>query len=78
MQPERIETNRLRLVGVEMYVNTGGNENFVNMLHDMRAEIKKRLGEIQNKKMKAGTWVSGNFCLCPERNIIVTKIIFAE
>ena len=48
MGPDRIETKRLRLVGVEMYVNLG--EDFVYKLNDMRADIKKRLYEIKNKK----------------------------
>jgi len=48
MQPDKIETKRLKLVGVEMYVSL--EENFVYKLYAMRAEIRARLGEIQNKK----------------------------
>jgi predicted transcriptional regulator YdeE len=48
MQPDNIETKRLRLVGVEMYINL--QENFTHKLNAMEAEIKARLHEIQNKK----------------------------
>jgi predicted transcriptional regulator YdeE len=48
MQPDSIEKKRLRLVGVEMYVNL--EENFSHKLNAMEAEIKARLHEIQNKK----------------------------
>ena len=48
MQPDKIETKRLRLVGVEMYVSL--EENFVYKLKAMRAEIAARLNEIQNKQ----------------------------
>jgi len=47
MQPDKIETKRLKLVGVEMYVDL--KENFVYKLYAMRAEIRARLDEIQNK-----------------------------
>lgn len=48
MEPEKIETKRLKMVGVEMYVNL--EENFASKLYAMRAEIRARLGEIQHKK----------------------------
>ena len=48
MQPDKIETKRLKLVGVEMYVSL--EENFVHKLHAMRAEIAARLNEIQSKQ----------------------------
>ncbi len=57
MEPVRIETKRLRLVGKEMYVNL--EENFSYKLNAMEAEIKARLDEIQNKKDKTigiGMW----------------------
>jgi AraC family transcriptional regulator len=56
MQPDKIETKRLRLVGLEMYVSL--QENFVYKLYAMRAQIKARLGEIQNRKnnQHVGFW----------------------
>lgn len=47
MQPDRIETKKLKLVGVEMYINL--EEKFAHKLNAMEGEIKARLHEIQNK-----------------------------
>jgi predicted transcriptional regulator YdeE len=57
MEPVRIETKRLRLVGKEMYVTM--EENFVNKLNAMEAEIKARLREIRDMKNETtgiGMW----------------------
>ncbi len=57
MEPVRIETKRLRLVGKEMYVTL--EENFGNKLNAMEAEIKARLPEIRDKKNETtgiGMW----------------------
>ena len=47
MQSEKIETKRLKLVGVEMYITL--EEDFGYKIEAMRAEIKNRLAEIQNR-----------------------------
>lgn len=62
MQPEKIETKRLKLVGVEMYINlqdNSGYKHFSYKIHAMKADIMARLDEIKNKKfenMYIGYW----------------------
>jgi AraC family transcriptional regulator len=58
MQPDKIETKRLKLIGVEMYVSL--EEDFPKKLYAMRAEIRARLDEIRNKKNNkhVGFWQS--------------------
>lgn len=58
MQSDKIETKRLKLVGIEMYISL--EEDFPNKIHAMRAEIRARLSEIRNKinNKHVGFWQS--------------------
>lgn len=47
MEPDKIESKRLRLVGVEMCVHL--EKDFSSKLYALRAEIRARLDEIQNR-----------------------------
>jgi len=74
MQPDLIETKRLRLVGVEMYINL--EEYFVPKIKAMRGEIAARLDEIQNRKNEniyVGFW---HWPFTPEEHYSLHRIYF--